>query len=181
MKYDLNQMGIVVEDINEAMKQYGEMYGIKKWYVTHPGPGDKQYYRGKEVTDKELKLNLGYNGKFEIELIETSRDDNMYADFLKEHGPGPHHVCLHLRNLDKAVTHYKKMGFEILQEGDLHGDSSYGRYAYVARPGEENRLVVELSETAMFGGKYMTIRGKPHVILSALTGAMDVIKTKDLK
>lgn len=181
MRYALNQMGIVVEDMDKAMKEYGEMFQIKKWYVTHPGPGDKQFYKGKDVTDEGLKLNLGYNGKFEIELIETTRDDNMYADFLKEHGPGPHHVCLHLRHLDKAVEHYKSMGFELLQTGDLHGDSSYGRYAYVARPGEENQLVIELSETAMLGGKFMTIRGMYHVLLSALTGAMEVIETKDLR
>ncbi|HWM45296.1 MAG TPA: VOC family protein [Xanthobacteraceae bacterium] len=63
-----------------------------------------------------------------FEIIRPGSDDSHLHKFLKERGPGLHHVCLQVENLDDAVAQVKAAGGTIV--GHVFSDSR-GRHAFV--------------------------------------------------
>lgn len=43
------------------------------------------------------------------ELIEPKSDNSIYADFLKEHGPGLHHIALSTKNANSKENYEEVM------------------------------------------------------------------------
>ena len=63
-----------------------------------------------------------------MELLQPVEGDNIYSDFLKEHGEGMHHLGhVTVENLDEAVQILEKHGFPCVQSGRFGG----GGYAYI--------------------------------------------------
>lgn len=85
-------LGIVVPDIEKAVKIYEEVLGIGPWTIGDSSPffDDKivngqqgMYIRNAMFTDED---------GCEIELIMPLNDEGVYADWLREKGPGLHHI-----------------------------------------------------------------------------------------
>jgi len=58
---------------------------------------------------------------------------NRYADFLKAHGEGIHHLGLPVDDLGDAIARYKVLGYGVVQSGawgDV-GKKGSGRYGYM--------------------------------------------------
>ena len=77
MAVKFDHLGIVVKDINEAARLYGEMLGLKPW--------DKGIVEDAE--NGVLLLSLP-TGNIFLELIQPTRPDNRFARHLKERGEG---------------------------------------------------------------------------------------------
>jgi len=64
----------------------------------------------------------------QLELLQPVEGDNVYSDFLKEHGEGMHHLGhVRVENLDEAVHTLEEGGFPCVQGGRFGGRG----YAYV--------------------------------------------------
>lgn len=148
----VNQLGFVVNDLDKALRDYAEEYGIRQWYRAGKKPTDPMKWHGEAIKDEGFDLIIGYCGKTEIELIKTTADSSLYADFLKEGNEGLHHVSLFVLNLKKAIRHFEKMGYEIVQEGCMHQSlGTTAPYAYMKKPGSGWGDIVELQTQRMFG------------------------------
>ena len=102
------QIGIIVEDIEETIKHYEE-YGVGPWRVA---PLDSNEFpdfsmNGKKERLQDIMAFCNIWG-FELELIQPI-SDSPYMTWLKEHGPGMHHIALITRDsFDKVVAEHKE-------------------------------------------------------------------------
>ena len=126
---ELYQVGIVVHDLEKSMERYEKAFGIGPWDVINVDSSmfSEMTYHGKPVQHR-FRAALTMVGPMQLELIEPINGDNIYSDFLKEHGEGLHHLGhVRVENLDEAVQTLEKHGFPCLQSGRF-GD---GGYAYI--------------------------------------------------
>ncbi len=95
----LMQIGILVNDLEQAVKNYEDM-GIKGWDIdglnnTRP-PFEDLKFDGREIPVKGDIIKTAMVTAFgvEIELIEPVAQCTPYYKWLKEHGPGLHHIAV---------------------------------------------------------------------------------------
>lgn len=90
----LLQIGIIVEDIEAATKKYEEILGMGPWKTGGISAANmpKLHADGKP-TDLEFKNAFFHCFGMEIELIQPV-SESVYATWLKEHGPGIHHIAV---------------------------------------------------------------------------------------
>lgn len=145
----IGHIGIVVKDIEKAKEHYTKLMGIKKWYeIVYDGEIDLYY---KEVKRNcNVKLYFGGDGHTVIELIETQGDENIYTNYLKNHGEGLHHIQYNVKNLDSAINDAKLEGLSVFQHAEFSSGGAKVRYAYVGK--SEDDVIFELIETTILGG-----------------------------
>jgi methylmalonyl-CoA/ethylmalonyl-CoA epimerase len=80
-----------------------------------------------ERVDHAFRLAGTQVGDFRLELIEPLDDRCVYAEFLKEHGEGLHHVGFTVDNYDEATAFFQGKGIGVLHGGTWHGTT----YAYL--------------------------------------------------
>ncbi len=116
------QVGLVVRDLDDSMKKYLEISGIGPWDVyTFDGTNIENITVRGERKDFAIRVGLANIGGVQWELIEPLDDDSIYAEFLKEHGEGLHHLALEVDNYKKTISHLSNHGVEVLQEGRAKG------------------------------------------------------------
>ncbi len=76
-----DQVGIVVKDMDQAIKYYTSVFG---WGPFHVFEADMKgvTYRGKTV-DCLLKIAMTRSGPIEIELIQVLEGETPHSEFLK--------------------------------------------------------------------------------------------------
>ena len=83
---DVLQVGLVVKNIDESVRKYSEVSGIGPWeiHIMDNNNMSDTKLRG-NTTDFSMKVALTNVGHMQLELIEPLDDDNLYAEFLREH------------------------------------------------------------------------------------------------
>jgi catechol 2,3-dioxygenase-like lactoylglutathione lyase family enzyme len=66
-----------------------------------------------------------------VELIEQVEGDTVYADFIKDHGYGIHHLGLLVDDMDAALAEAEAAGFKMTMDGAGFGPDDDGHYAYL--------------------------------------------------
>lgn len=106
----LLQIGIIVEDVEAAVKRYEEQYGMGPWNLVDFGPKlfPKMLVDGKPgMVEGKFAFCQAYG--FEIELIQPI-NESPYKTWLKEHGPGIHHIAVVTRdNFKDVVAEHEKL------------------------------------------------------------------------
>lgn len=126
------QVAIIVPDLDKAMKQYWEGFGIGPWHVyTYEKPLLKKMTYHGEPADYSMRLGLSYCGPMRIELIEVGRGDTVYADFVREHGYGVHHFGLLVEDMQTAIAQAEAAGVAMTQDGQGFGLDGDGHFAYL--------------------------------------------------
>ena len=129
----VDQVGFVVRDIDKAMKAYWRV-GIGPWHVyTYGAPLVKELtYRGKPGNWR-FRIALAKVGGFSLELIQPLSGDNIYADFLKQHGEGGiQHLGIVVQDMDRVVGEAQRSGYQVIQSGRGHGVHGDGKLAYLS-------------------------------------------------
>ncbi len=116
----IDQISIMVYDAYATAKKWNDEFGIGPWIFLNFDENNmsKQKFHGKEAK-YAMKIALCSSLGVEIELIEPKNDDNIYAEFLKEHGQGLHHIAMKMPGNDFKGTCKKldEMGFECIMSG----------------------------------------------------------------
>ncbi|MCO7121168.1 VOC family protein [Ihubacter massiliensis] len=120
------QLNIVVEDLEQAIKNF-EAYGVGPWTRDD---GTSQVLSRRRVNGKareyEFYAAFSVIGDVEIELIQPADEMSDYARFLKEHGPGVHHIAVQASQ-DGLSQVLEKRGVPVIQSGYWAG---FGGYTY---------------------------------------------------
>ena len=89
------QIAFVVEDLDRTVEMYHRTFGIGPWhFYTYGKPLVKQMTYHGEPADYKMRIALANAGDMRIELIEALEGDTVYADFIREHGYGIHHMAV---------------------------------------------------------------------------------------
>ena len=146
LKNGIAQVAMLVKDLDETVEQYWKAFGIGPWhFYTYGRPlVKKMSYYGKPAEYK-MRVALSYFGPMRVELIEAQEGDTVYADFIKEHGYGLHHLGLLVEDMEAALAQAEAAGFKMIMDGSGFGPDGDGHYAYLDT---EERLgaVLELIE-----------------------------------
>lgn len=106
------------------------LLGAKKWVRlpgVHFGP-DTCTYRGTPA-DFVADISLSYAGEMQLELIAPVSGESIYTEFLREAGPGLHHICVEADNFADALEEAQATGATVVQRGVMPGGMEF---AYVS-------------------------------------------------
>jgi len=139
----VRQVAVVVRDCYESVKRYADEYGIGPWrfYEFNPDTVEDMQVGGKPQPHA-MRLAVAYIGDIEFELIEPLDDKSIYADFLKSHGEGLHHIAFEVEDYDKTINFLKTKGLKVLQQGNWHGC----KYSYIDTT-KDLGLIAEIYKT----------------------------------
>lgn len=134
------QIAYVARDFQAMEDALARQFGVKKWFRNYNWATDpsRTQWMGKPASFV-VNQSLTYVGDLQLEVIApVSGDDNPYEEFLRTSGPGLHHLCIEVEDLDKAVRDYASEGVEAVFSLDIPG---MGRYGYVRAPGSGSALL----------------------------------------
>lgn len=79
-----------------------------------------------------------------VELLEAATPDSPIGRFLAKRGPGIHHVCFAVHDLDEALARCRAHGIRLIDETPRLG--AEGKRIAFLHPGSTGGVLVELSD-----------------------------------
>ena len=129
----LNHIAIATPSLDDAIKTYKDMLGVK---ISDPVD---QMNHGVKVVFIELP-----NTK--IELLEPLGENSPIENFLnKNKKGGVHHICFEVEDIDSAVMHLNRDGATILGDGKAK-IGAHGKPVIFLHPKDFNGTLIELEE-----------------------------------
>jgi len=122
-------IGIAVTSIAEALPFYRDVLGLT--------PGRP------ETADGASIVSLHF-GDVDVELLEPIDPAGPVAKFLARRGPGIHHVCYRVPDLDAALARCRAAGYRLIDETPRRGIS--GRRIAFLHPKATHGILLELTE-----------------------------------
>lgn len=122
-------IGIAVADLAAALRFYHDVLGLT--------PGDP------ETADGATIVSLPF-GDAEVELLEPRTPDGPIAKFLARRGPGIHHICYRVPDLDRALEACRAAGYQLIDETPRAGAG--GRRIAFVHPKSTAGILLELTE-----------------------------------
>ncbi len=123
------QVAMVVSDIEEAMRNYWEVWEVGPWEVHTFNPDKIREFtvNGQLVENFEYVIAVTRLGDVQLELIQPIKGPNVYWDFLKQKKGGIHHVKEKFNDADipKVLENYEKKGVKVVQSGRFDQDVFY--------------------------------------------------------
>ena len=125
----LAHIGIAVADLDEALRFYRTVLGVE--------PGPVENVDGARIVPLTL-------GETHVELLSSSTPDTPIARFLDRHGPGIHHVCYRVADLEAALEKCRSAGYRLVDETPRRGAGGH-RIAFL-HPRSTSGILIELTE-----------------------------------
>lgn len=122
-------LGVAVESIDAALAFYRDILGL--------APGAPEEADGARI------VSLPF-GESEVELLEPRSPDSPIAKFLAKRGPGIHHVCYRVPDLDTALAACRAAGYRLVDDTPRRGAGGH-RIAFV-HPKSTAGILIELTE-----------------------------------
>lgn len=134
----IRQIGVIVRDIDAAMRYWSELTGVGPFVVFRNLALDDDYrYRGRLSKPPVVDLALGYSGAIQFELIQQLNDaPSGFLDYIAAGQEGMQHVSPQFASpeeYDAAYAHLCGNGLEVVHEGRMK-DTPF-RIAYFSLPG----------------------------------------------
>jgi methylmalonyl-CoA/ethylmalonyl-CoA epimerase len=125
----INHIAVLVEDIDTSLKFWHDILGIEPSHISN-------------IPNEAARIAFLPLGESEIELVQPITSDSGLSRFLEKHGPGIHHLCLEVDDLQGLLKQLKTEGVQLINEGPKVGED--GRlYAFI-HPKSTNGVLVEL-------------------------------------
>ena len=126
----LAHVGVAVPRVTEALAFYRDVLGVMP--------------RAPESADGATIVSLPF-GDVDIELLEPRDPDGPVAKFLaRRGGPGIHHLCYRVPDLDAALARCRAAGYRLIDEVPRTGAG--GRRIAFVHPKTTAGILLELTE-----------------------------------
>ena len=125
----VDHIGIAVSDLEAAVSFYRDVLGLE--------PADSVTADGATIVPVHL-------GDVEIELMRPEADDGPVAKFLARRGPGIHHICYRVPDLEEALGECRARGYRLVDEAPRAGAG--GRRVAFVHPKATGGILLELTE-----------------------------------
>lgn len=129
MLKSVDHIGLAVEDMDEALRIWSETLGLA---VTHDETVAEQ---GTRVVFLD-----GHNA--EIELLGALGPDTPVGKFIEKRGPGMHHICFAVDDLEAAMQAVAAQGLELIDETPRIG--AKGKRLAFVHPKSAHGVLIEL-------------------------------------
>jgi methylmalonyl-CoA epimerase len=122
-------IGVAVTDLAAALPFYTEVLGL----VPHPA----------EHADGATIVSIPF-GESDVELLQPVSPDSPVARFLEKRGPGIHHVCYRVPDLEAALAACRAAGYRLVDETPRTG--AHGKRIAFLHPKSTAGILVELTD-----------------------------------
>jgi methylmalonyl-CoA/ethylmalonyl-CoA epimerase len=126
----INHVAIVVPDVNDAVPFWRDALGLDLVHI-------------EEVSSQQSMVAFFPVGGSDIELVKPMTEGSGIAKFLAEKGPGMHHLCFEVDDLDGMLAGLKQKGIRLVNELPV---ILPGRRVAFIHPKASNGVLVELSQ-----------------------------------
>jgi methylmalonyl-CoA epimerase len=127
----IDHIAIAVHDIDEASTFYSDILKLDLSGV-------------EVVTEQKTKVGFFKIGESNIELVQPASDDSPLVKFLETKGPGIHHICLEVDDIDTEVEELMKRGARMIDEKPRPGAHNT-RVAFI-HPKSAGGVLIELNQ-----------------------------------
>ncbi|MCX7784875.1 MAG: methylmalonyl-CoA epimerase [candidate division WOR-3 bacterium] len=132
MLKSLNHIGIAVNSLNDSIKIYQDILGLGEPKIV-------------ELKEMKLRVAIFKLQNYNIELIEPLSPDTTIAKFLEKRGPGIHHLCFNVDNIEEKLAILKAKGVLLIDEKPRIGAMG-NKIAFVS-PKSIDGVLIELAES----------------------------------
>ena len=130
----IDHIGIAVHDMDEGLRIFQDVFGLKPIKV-------------ETLEDISVKIAFLPLGEVLIELLQpTAPGAGRIGQFLREKGPGFHHIAYRVDSIDQALAKLKQQGVPMRDEAPRPGGDD-SRIAFMDPAGTQN-VLTELVERA---------------------------------
>jgi methylmalonyl-CoA/ethylmalonyl-CoA epimerase len=127
----IDHIAIVVEDIEQPLGFWKDALGLELTHV-------------EQVPSQESIVAFLPSGESEIELVKPTSPISGVAKFLAKRGPGMHHICFEVDDLQATLARLKERGIELINETPTLGAG--GKKIAFVHPRSTSGVLVELYE-----------------------------------
>ena len=127
----VDHIAIIVEDIDEALLFWRDALGL-------------ELHRVEEVPDQESVIAFLPVGEGDIELVKPTTEDSGVARYLKKRGPGIHHICLEVDDIQATLARLRSRDVRLINETPVIGAG--GKKIAFIHPESTHGVLVELYE-----------------------------------
>ncbi len=128
----IDHVAIVVDDIDEALTFWRDALGLELSHV-------------EDVPDQQSVVAFLPTQEAEIELVKPTSTDSGVARFLQRRGPGVHHICFEVDDLDACLESLRRCGLNLINPEPIVGTGGK-RIAFI-HPSSTHGVLVELYES----------------------------------
>jgi methylmalonyl-CoA/ethylmalonyl-CoA epimerase len=120
----VDHLGFAVESVEEAVAFYQSAFGVAAWELI-------------EMPERHMRMAVAHVGETLVELIAPTSEEAAFAKYLRERGPGMHHVAYRVADIRAALASLRGQGLRLIDEEP--------------RPGMHNTLVAFVHPKSAMG------------------------------
>ena len=127
----IDHIAIVVDDLDSALGFWRDALGLEIIAV-------------EDIPEQQSIVAFLPAGGSLVELVKPTTADSGVARYLQKRGPGMHHICFEVEDIDSALADLKTRGVRLINEAPLTGADGK-RLAFI-HPESAHGVLVELYE-----------------------------------
>jgi methylmalonyl-CoA/ethylmalonyl-CoA epimerase len=127
----IDHIGIAVKNLDETLKFYEDVMGIK-------------CTSKEEVEEQKVRVAFLPVGDSEVELLESTTEDGPIARFIEKKGEGIQHIAFKVDNIEEAIKDLQEKGVRLIDEKPRYGAGG-ARIAFL-HPKSTSGVLIEISE-----------------------------------
>ena len=125
----VSHVGIAVEALSETLPFFRDVLGLREI----------------PLDDADGASIVGLSaGEPLVELLEAENEESPIARYVSKRGPGIHHICFSVDDLDKMLERCRRAGIQLIDEEPRIG--AEGKRIAFLHPKSTGGVLVELSE-----------------------------------
>lgn len=122
-------IGVAVTDLAAALPFYTDVLGLTP--------------RAPETADGATIVSIPF-GESDVELLQPLSAESPVAKFIEKRGPGIHHVCYRVPDLEAALTACRAAGYRLVDEIPRAG--AHGKRIAFLHPKSTSGILIELTD-----------------------------------
>jgi methylmalonyl-CoA/ethylmalonyl-CoA epimerase len=125
----INHVAVVVQDMEQALLFWRDALGM-------------EMHELREVPAEKSQVAFLPLPGSEVELVRPTTEDSGIAKYLAKRGPGMHHLCLEVDDIEGMLSELKSKGIRLINE-EPRAAADGKRYAFI-HPESTSGVLVEL-------------------------------------
>jgi methylmalonyl-CoA epimerase len=127
----LDHISVATDDLEKHAELIEKLFDLKSGEI-------------EENTVNKIRLSFLDLKNTHLEFIQPLDDNSPLSKFLQRRGPGIHHICLLVENIEQALDELKAKGIQLIDEHPRQGAGS-SRIAFI-HPDSVGGVLIELKE-----------------------------------
>lgn len=127
----IHHVAVVVDDMEKSLSFWRDALGLNPSEV-------------RDVPEQKSQVAFLPAGESEVELVKPTSDDSGIARYLTKRGPGLHHICVEVDDIQAMLAQLKAWGVRLINEMPIT-TAAGKKYAFI-HPESTGGVLVELYE-----------------------------------